>query len=376
MAAASSHSTEAGAYRATLDEIRGGKPMVGAQESGAIGRTGGHSAVQINPDKCAWLGAAIAAREVPRDQEDVSLTGIPADQVSNFFLFLVAICHQTSPLGKPRLEGHIGHRFLIGWDYLLAKFEERCQADATFLDPDRWAHMDAADVEAVFADEQLGNRLSDTEGRAGLIQDCGKGMHRNGWKSADALFSLCEGRVATGTPNLIETLREFRAYQDPVYKKSLYFLSLMRNSGSWIYIDSNLLGPPVDYHEVRGHLRIGTIRIVDASLLRKVRAGETVSHEDDIAIRSAVFGAIMLISDLSGLRDLSRLHYFFWNIFRAVCVRLKPKCVTREQPDTLPQRYRSAVDANGDIHCPFEALCESAHQATPIIEHRCNTDYY
>ena len=332
--------------------------------------------VAINHEACARIAALIGASSIPKDREEVSLRGISPALVSNFFIFLVAICHQTSPQGKPRLEGRVDGKLLLGWDYLLAKFEQRAQADSSLLDPARWAQCTGSNISAMFADDQLGNLLTRNDERARLVRDLGLKLSKRGWLEVDNMFSSCEGRIANGKPNLIEVLRQFAAYRDPVYKKSLFFLALMRNSGQWHYVDNDLLAPPVDYHETRGHLRIGTVVIRDAALLRKIRTGVLVTSDEDIAIRTAILRAILLISDLSGLRDSSRLHYYFWNIFRAVCLRKDPRCVATSQPPLLPERYRTKAASDGNVHCPFESTCISANKTDPILEHNSLTDFY
>jgi hypothetical protein len=334
------------------------------------------SLVEVDHDICTKVSSIIAKRKIPLDREEISLAGIPSSLVGNFFLFLVAICHQTSPIGARRLEGRVNGKVLFGWDYLLAKFEQRAQADISLLEPRRWTEVTGDLVSEIFADDELGNLLTKNDERAGLIRNLGVGLQQRDWYSADDIYDYCEGRVGSGHPNLLETLHEFQAYRDPVFKKTLFFLALMRNSGSWQFPDYHLMGAPVDYHEVRGHLRIGTVRVQNASLLQKIRDGDLVTSEEDIAIRRAVYEAILTISDLSGLGDPSRLHYYFWNIFRAVCLRENPLCVATSQPALLPPRYQVPAAADGDILCPFEAVCTSAHQRNPIIEHACITDFY
>ena len=141
-------------------------------------------------------------------------------------------------------------------------------------------------------------------------------------------------------------------------------------------MDDELLGPPVDYHEVRGHLRIGTVRIADKSLLAKIQRGALVTEEEDIAIRTAVFRAIWWVSSGSGLRNPSQLHYYFWNMFRAICLRHDPRCSAGAPAPGLPPRYQVAPDFTGTYHCPFERDCISAHAPQPLIEHAYETEYY
>lgn len=82
----------------------------------------------------------------------------------------------------------------------------------------------------------------------------------------------------------------------------------MRNSGIRVYADGDKLGAPVDYYEVRGHLRIGTVQIHDEELRAKLLSGREVSAQEDILTRDAVHKALMFISDRSGLHNASQLH--------------------------------------------------------------------
>src|SRR5205814_1834897 len=113
----------------------------------------------------------------------------------------------------------------------------------------------------------------------------------------------------------------------------------------------------VDYHEVRGHLRIGTVRVADSGLLKKLRAGQPVTSEEDIAIRQSVYDAIMRISRQSGVNDPSQLHYLFWNIFRSICTREAPQCFALRTDSLLPERYMLlTIDENGARRCPFSVV--------------------
>jgi hypothetical protein len=333
-------------------------------------------AVTVDQNVCLRLARKIAALDVPWDHEETSLEGVPVSHVGNFFLFLVAICHQTSPLGKPRVQGYVNDRLLTGWDFLLHKLQQRVVDDVELLDFHRWVKMSEAEFTALFFDDRFGNLLVGNSERVQLINDLGSKLSRHSWALADQMFDYCEGRISTGDPNLIGVLGECVAYTDPVFKKSLFFLALMRNSGKWQYVDDECLGPPVDYHEIRGHLRIGTVKVLDPTLLAKITKQELISEAEDVEVRRAVFSAIWLISTRSGLRNPSRLHYFFWNIFRAVCVREEPYCSTHKVVPNLTERYSYSREADGLFHCPFEALCASAHQSHPIIEPSAITTFY
>jgi len=330
--------------------------------------------VRVNQQACQRVASFLAGKEVPPDQEESALPGFPSELIGNFFLALVAICHQTSPPGHLPLEGTVSGIQRRGWDYLFGRLEQASRQDQTLLRPERWNQLSALDVKQFFHDAELGDRLTDPHLRAELLRDLGSKMMSQGWSFADQLYRHCGGRIAAGQPNLLQVLSRFRAYNDPVHKKSYFFLALMRNSGLWHYGDSESLGPPVDYHEVRGHLRLGTISIADHDLLEKVRAKRAVTEKDDVAIRQAVHDAIMYISERSGLRNPSQLHYLFWNLFRSICTREAPQCFVLRSAFALPDRYMHFVKDGGA--CPFASLCPSAGSPDPVCEHLFETDYY
>ncbi len=304
--------------------------------------------------------------------------GLSRPDAGNFYFVLVAICHQTSPRGSPPLEGTVEGRHLRGWDYLSAKLLGAVRRDPGLLKPMIWTNITAKQIGQIFRDDALGERLTDSDGRALLIRDLGVVMQEHGWSSLDDMHHVCTGRIHFGQPNLLELLTEFRAYQDPVRKKSFLLLALMRNAGLWSYQDNENLGPPVDYHEIRGHLRLGTVRINDRELRDKILTKKAVTAAEDIAVRDAVREAIVTIS-----RDLGRtvspivLHYLFWNVFRSCCTHESPHCRQCPESCSLPARYIPlAIRANGSRRCPFADVCESANSTVRLQEHVFDTDYY
>jgi hypothetical protein len=189
--------------------------------------------VTVDVAKCNELAALLRSKSVPADAEDISLSGFTPQQAGNLYFFLVAICHQTSPRGGRPLEGTVGGLARRGWDYLSAKFEVEARSDSRILTPAYWSALTPQDFSDLFRDPRLGETFSDVPRRVELVHNLGRTMMRRGWRWLDDLFVACQGRAATGAPNLFELLSQFRAYNDPVRKKSSFLLSLMRNSGFW-----------------------------------------------------------------------------------------------------------------------------------------------
>lgn len=147
----------------------------------------------------------------------------------------------------------------------------------------------------------------------------------------------------------------------------------MKNSCGWRFRDPENLGAPVDYHEVRGHLRLGTVIVEEPALLAAIRAEEAVDGVADLALRGAVASAISLIARTTG-RSPSDLHYLFWNVFRNCCSRAAQHCSICPSACGLPLRYRDP--SAGSRVCLFSSTCASAGRADKLIEHVHETDFY
>lgn len=321
-------------------------------------------------DRSRCTAVATILREIatPQPKEDVpTLPFTPAEE-ANFWFFLVAICHQTSPIDGKAVSGHVDGSHRRGWDFLVHAFLNHAIADPELLTVLRWKRFNTEDIISLF-----GSDLSDPETRASLIRDLAKVLAELNLKSVINL------RIAPGTDRvlgiteLLRKLASFEAYCDPVQKKSVFFLALMSNASLWVFEDEYELPAPVDYHEIRGHLRIGTVKI-QADVYQRILNGGELSSEEDVLLRQAVREAISLIA-----RDLGRtpnaLHYFFWNLFRTFCVRDVPKCDGANAAQ-LPTVYADAIKGESGHACPFQDVCNSVGSTNAINEPRVQTIYY
>jgi hypothetical protein len=331
--------------------------------------------VVVDSAACARVAALLSQRPIPRPAEEIGPPDLGRLETGNYYLLLVSICHQTSPRGLPPLEGRVRGVHYKGWDYLSAKLVAAARQSAAILQPDAWAKLTARDLQLLFRDDELGDRLSDRAGRARLVRDLGRRMAANGWQWFDDLYAASDRRIS-GDGGLLRLLREFRAYRDPINKKSYLLLALMQYAGLWTYDDEQELGPPVDYHEIRGHLRIGTVHVLDVDLRQKLLHQILVTETEDLAIRGAVRDAIISIARMVSVTPMV-LHYLFWNVLRSCCTHTSPHCEACPNNCPLPRRYVPlAIHESGPRRCPFSPVCASAHTITRLQEHVFDTDYY
>jgi hypothetical protein len=194
--------------------------------------------ITIDEAKCDDVAATLRRINVPRAQEDDSLTSIAPNDRPNFYLCVVAICHQTSPIGGPQLGGDLDdgtHR--VGWDYLRSRWAERVAANGDLVRPEIWKDLSVADLHAILTDARGVSTVSDCEGRAALLRELGQHLGRQCIEDATELLRHCQGRLrsnAAAAAGLYEALAVYRAYSDPVRKKSSFFLELMRNESAVI----------------------------------------------------------------------------------------------------------------------------------------------
>ena len=329
--------------------------------------------VEVNKEQCHLLGDFLKTANLPSAKEEVMQYNISKLTMSNLYFAMVAICHQTTPHHGPALQGYVDGKLRKGWDYLREKMILATQKNPDLVSLDSLTNFSAKDIEKLFFDEKLGSTISDPEGRAMILRSIGLRMGELRIKSiwslykASSKFLISEKRYG-----LIELLSQFGAYSaDPVKKKLFFFLALMFNQNLWRYYDPENLGTPVDYHEVRGHLRYGTVKIVDEHLYQQILTGKEVTSDEDVQIRKAVFEAIMLVSKVSE-RTPNDLHYFFWNIFRNCCRRDETHCVSHESHSSFPERYQSLSPDK----CIFANSCKSIGLDVKLSDHLVNTSLY
>lgn len=329
--------------------------------------------VTVNYGKCDELIKIITSVNLPVDKEEETVIELEQDTLKNLYFVIVAICHQTSPLQCERLNGFVRGKQYFGWDYLREKWLFETKNKPEIVYPKFLSKITGDQVEEILRDENGLSTIFDPSGRAELLRDLGNKMEVNEFTSVENIFKKSKGYINSNSINvkgLLELLGNFTAYSDPVEKKSIFFLSLMKNNKFWSYEDEENLGPPVDYHEMRGHLRFGSVEIVDECLYSKLLNNVEISEEEDIQIRRAVFDAILYISKKLEISP-SVLHYFFWNVFRSCCNGTEVHCYECIEC-RLPERYKDLTDGN----CIFQKYCASKGKSKKINEPKVNTIFY
>ena len=313
--------------------------------------------VAIDTQKCIEVARHIRENGgVPPDREDPMLYSFPVEIVHNAWFAMVGINQQTTPVVGLALRGSVNGVKLRGWDYLLQKAIFASNQNYGMFSVDWFLNVTPDSLRALYHDQEEGATLNQAEARAMLLNDLGAFLKRKKWESIHEAYLESGGYlVRSDGKGIIQVIAGAKAYQDPVQKKAYYFLAIMKNEELWRYKDILNLGPPVNYHEQRLHLRLGTIKIIDAEFERKIRNRENITDQEDIEIRFAVRRVIEFISQLLEATPSSE-HYQLWNHARNCCSRDNPHCAGCGSGCKLPERYR----VSGVVQCLFAPVCKSA----------------
>jgi len=313
--------------------------------------------VKIQTKRCIEVAEHIRhSGGVSDDREDSMKYNFPKRIVHNGWCAIVAINHQTTPIVGLALHGTVNGIKLKGWDYLLQKAIFMANKDPAMFTVGWLCSVTSDTLREIYFDEEDGETLNQTEARRDLLIDLGDFLRRNKWNSVAEIYKQSQGFIVKSDGRgIAQILSQARAYQDPVQKKMFYFLAVMRNQKLWEYKDILNLSAPVNYHEQRGHLRLGTVTIEDSALEKRIRDRQNISEEDDIEIRLAVRRAIEFIAQYLDATP-SMMHYYFWNHIRNCCSRDNPHCNDCGGSCGLPDRYRTGYPAK----CVFSNICPSA----------------
>lgn len=335
--------------------------------------------ISTNERRVDELVELLRGTDIPVEDE-----GGPMSRISNLtareradaYFAIVAICHQTSPLGERRLEGYISedpHSKREGWDYLKGRFLLHALQNRKLTSPSGWSRLTPIELSDLYDDTVYGRTLTRVNERTHLLNDLGARLLEMGFQHIEELYLACGAKLG-GEGGFLARLHAFEAYRDPVQKKSLYFASIVATECGWHISDPENLLSPIDYHELRGHLRIGTV-LIEGALHDKIRTGLPLSADEDTALRSVVQGINERVASQLGISS-SRLHYLLWNVFRNCCPRqaAETHCDSCGDSCKLPESYKAIPLYQG--RCIFSSICVSARQIDKVVDPPYVGDFY
>ncbi len=315
----------------------------------------------------ALRGPARAYAESPEGFTDSRYYPPPeadAETVARYFLVMVAMDHRLSRPGRPYEARLAGEGLYHGADLLYRLGRRMLDVDPEFFSPERLKRITVEEVRAWLCVGPV--CPPDPETRAWLLRDLGRKLRLLYGGSAVKLLEESGGYLHTWdprAPGLVERLRVFEAYGDPVEKKAMLFAKFVERRGLLQVKDVWNKRVPVDNHLTRIALRLGMVRLEDR-LHEKVAKQLETSPWEDVAIRVAVREAWHIAAERAGVDDFL-LDDLLWSMGRKVCVHGQPRCMgCSSHPTCLGEE------------CVLRTLCPTGLRLTRPVEEHLFLDTY
>ncbi|AFK51086.1 iron-sulfur cluster loop containing protein [Thermogladius calderae 1633] len=243
------------------------------------------------------------------------------ESVARYFVVMVSMDHRLSRPGKP-YEACLEDGCYHGADLLYRLGKLKFDEDPSFFDPGRLAEIKVEDVVKWLS--VGGATPPDPEVRAMLLRDLGFKLTRLWDGLVTKLIRSAGGRLrgSLGEQGFVDYMRVFKAFEDPVEKKTMLLAKFLAGRGLFNPVDE--LDVAVDNHLTRQAVRTGLV-VVSGELWDKIKQGVEISRDEDVLLRLTVKLAYRHLSSTAGIRA-STLDDFFWLHGRTVCLRDKPEC--------------------------------------------------
>ncbi|MEM3832505.1 MAG: queuosine salvage family protein [Thermoprotei archaeon] len=241
------------------------------------------------------------------------------ENILRYFLTMVAIDHRTQIPGQTTFASKIGNREYSGANLLYKLGKTMYDKNKDFFAPENLANITETNIKKWLTSDT--GTIRDPEVRAQLLRDVG-------WK----LIKIYDGKVENliqqtnqklkNKKGLINELKIFKAYQDPVEKKSYLLAKFLIRRNLFKPTDPQNMQLPIDNHLTRIAIRTGIIETEDPTIFINQREA---TYEEDIIIRLQTRRAYKKLSELSN-QPPDRLDDYLWAHGKNICTHQNPKC--------------------------------------------------
>ena len=217
---------------------------------------------------------------------------------------------------------------LKGSAYLFRAFRLPLDKDPDFYSPQRQAALSRDEMLKLFRADDGSDPMPAFDLHLEMAQRYGREMMATG----KTPLQIVDRARSSETPlkTFISELDQIGGYkEDPLRKKSnLLALVLNQRPERFLSFGKGEEVPPViDYHTMRGCLRMGLVEILDESLKEKIQRRLIVSADEEWAIRYACYLAVEDVVRISG-KSLGAVDWFFFAYSRQRCPEMsEPECV-------------------------------------------------
>lgn len=216
---------------------------------------------------------------------------------------------------------------LKGSAYLFRAYTRKLLKDPEFFTTARQSSSSLNEMQDLFRADHGGNPMPATELHLQMAQAYGLDMLA--LRKTPQSILACARQSETPLKTFIQELDKIGGYkEDPLRKKS-NLLALVLNQRPEKFLDfaeGEAVPPVIDYHTMRGCLRMGLVDILDEALRVKIENREIISEAEEWAIRYASYLAVEDVVKLSG-KSLGAVDWFFFAYSRQRCPEMsEPVC--------------------------------------------------
>lgn len=263
------------------------------------------------------------AKELPRldiyDERFYPSRSEEAENVLRYFIAMVAIDHR---LGKPGKQYYacLDDGCYEGANLLYRLGIKKYNENPTFFSPENLSKVTVEEVVKTFS---IGEATPpDPEVRTMLLRDLGLKLIKLYDSSVTSLLEHSSGKLrgSLREPGLIDNLRVFRAYEDPVEKKPMLFAKFLIARG--LYNPADQLDVAVDNHLSRIAYRLGLV-MVSGHIWDKIKSNINVTFEEDLLLRFVIRRAYRQLAEKAGLYP-AVIDDYFWIMGKTICLRDEP----------------------------------------------------
>lgn len=216
---------------------------------------------------------------------------------------------------------------LKGSAYCFRSFVKLLETDPEFYKPERQAALTRKDMLVVFKSDDGNDPMPAVDLHCDMARRYGMDMTAAGKTPAGIL----EAARASSTPlkTFLSELDKIGGYkEDPLRKKS-NLLALVLNQRPEVYLsfgEGEEVQPVIDYHTMRGCLRMGLVELVDEKLRQIIEDRAIVTEEEEWAIRYACYLAVQEVVKYSD-KSMGAVDWFFFYYSRQRCPEMtEPVC--------------------------------------------------
>lgn len=333
--------------------------------------------VGLNLELCRYLGFLLSKIRFfpPPFTDDLYYPSLSCDGelIADYFFFMVAIDHRTS-IGDFSFNGRVHGREFHGANLLWRLGKLKFNSDPETFLPSNMKNVSTRDILEWFrVDFPLPTWVWDPDVRVFLLRDTATKLVKHYDGSVLNLIEKSGGYLYCDGAGLIERLKIFRAYEDPVGKKAFLLVKFLERRGLLEVVDEDNLNVAVDNHLTRIALRLGIVH-VDVETLNRIVDGKKFTSTEDYALRLRVRETYKLVSAFSKVRP-TVLDDFLWLFGKYCCRREAPVCVTGCDRIDCP-----VMNLVGNCYhsCPLYSVCKGRFnpKLQMIPEHNFTETWY